>query len=41
MADSLFFYDLETSGLDPRQARVMQFAGQRTELNLKSSWWAV
>ncbi|HUC78959.1 MAG TPA: exodeoxyribonuclease I [Candidatus Saccharimonadales bacterium] len=35
MADSLFFYDLETSGLDPRQARIMQFAGQRTDLNLK------
>ena len=35
MADSLFFYDLETSGLDPRSARIMQFAGQRTDLNLK------
>ena len=35
MTDSLFFYDLETSGLDPKQARIMQFAGQRTDLNLK------
>lgn len=30
-----FFYDLETSGINPRQARIMQFAGQRTDLNLK------
>jgi exodeoxyribonuclease-1 len=35
MADSFFFYDLETSGFSPRQARVMQFAGQRTDMNLK------
>jgi exodeoxyribonuclease-1 len=35
MAASFFFYDLETSGFDPRQARVMQFAGQRTGLDLK------
>lgn len=35
MADSFFFYDLETSGINPRQARIMQFAGQRTDLNLK------
>lgn len=35
MADSFFFYDLETSGVNPRQARIMQFAGQRTDLNLK------
>lgn len=35
MADSLFFYDLETSGIDPRKSRVMQFAGQRTDLDLK------
>lgn len=32
---TLFFYDLETSGISPRSARVMQFAGQRTDLNLK------
>jgi exodeoxyribonuclease-1 len=31
---TLFFYDLETSGFDPRTARIMQFAGQRTDLNL-------
>lgn len=30
---SFFFYDLETSGLNPREDRVMQFAGQRTDLN--------
>lgn len=35
MADSFFFYDLETSGFDPRSARIMQFAGQRTDMNLK------
>jgi exodeoxyribonuclease-1 len=35
MADSFFFYDLETSGFSPRAARVMQFAGQRTDMNLK------
>jgi len=35
MAASLFFYDLETSGFNPRAARVMQFAGQRTDLDLK------
>lgn len=31
---SFFFYDLETSGFDPKSHRVMQFAGQRTDLNL-------
>ncbi len=30
-----FFYDLETSGLNPRFSRIMQFAGIRTDLNLK------
>lgn len=35
MAASFFFYDLETSGFDARSARVMQFAGQRTSLDLK------
>jgi exodeoxyribonuclease I len=35
MADNFFFYDLETSGFSPRQARVMQFAGQRTDMNLQ------
>ncbi len=35
MSESYFFYDLETSGLDPRDSRVMQFAGQRTDTNLK------
>ena len=34
MAASFFFYDLETSGFSPREARIMQFAGQRTDLNL-------
>lgn len=31
---SFFFYDLETSGINPRDARIMQFAGQRTDLEL-------
>lgn len=35
MQDSFFFYDLETSGFNPRDARIMQFAGQRTDMNLK------
>jgi exodeoxyribonuclease-1 len=35
MAASFFFYDLETSGFDPRSARIMQFAGQRTDMDLK------
>ncbi len=35
MAVSFFFYDLETSGFNPRSARIMQFAGQRTDLDLK------
>lgn len=36
MADTTyFFYDLETSGLDPRRHRIMQFAGQRTDMNLQ------
>lgn len=35
MEKSFFFYDLETSGLDARSDRIMQFAGQRTDLDLK------
>jgi exodeoxyribonuclease-1 len=35
MADTFFFYDLETSGINSRTARIMQFAGQRTDLDLK------
>ncbi len=35
MANTFFFYDLETSGVDSRTGRVMQFAGQRTDLKLK------
>ena len=36
MAASFFFYDLETSGFDARNARIMQFAGQRTDMELNS-----
>src|ERR1017187_2824072 len=32
---SFFFYDLETSGFNPRSARIMQFAGQRTDMELR------
>lgn len=32
---SLYFYDLETSGFHPRSQRIMQFAGQRTTLELE------
>jgi len=35
MAQSFYFYDLETSDLDPKSSRIMQFAGQRTDLNLE------
>lgn len=35
MTRSYFFYDLETSGLDPRSDRIMQFAGMRTNLELE------
>ena len=35
MAKTFFFYDLETSGLNPRVDRIMQFAGQRTDMDLK------
>jgi exodeoxyribonuclease-1 len=31
MPQTFFFYDLETSGLDPRNDRIMQFAGIRTD----------
>lgn len=34
MDQTFFFYDLETSGLNPREDRIMQFAGIRTDLNL-------
>lgn len=34
MAQTFFFYDLETSGLSAREDRVMQFAGQRTDMDL-------
>ena len=32
---SFFFYDLETSGINPREDRIMQFAGQRTNFDLE------
>lgn len=35
MAHTFFFYDLETSGLSARNDRIMQFAGQRTDMELK------
>lgn len=34
MAHSFYFYDLETSGINARTSRIMQFAGQRTDMNL-------
>ncbi len=30
---TFYFYDLETSGINPRAQRIMQFAGQRTDEN--------
>ena len=35
MAASFFFYDLETTGINPRTSRIMQFAGRRTTLDLE------
>ncbi len=35
MHESFYFYDLETSGLNPREDRIMQFAGQRTDLDFR------
>jgi len=35
MSQTFFFYDLETSGLSPRDDRIMQFAGIRTTMDLK------
>ncbi len=32
---TFYFYDLETSGIDPRKDRIMQFGGQRTDMDLK------
>ena len=34
MGKPFFFYDLETSGLNQRYDRIMQFAGQRTDMEL-------
>ncbi|HEX9153879.1 MAG TPA: exodeoxyribonuclease I [Candidatus Saccharimonadales bacterium] len=34
MSASFFFYDLETSGISASDARVMQFAGMRTDMQL-------
>ena len=35
MSKTFFFYDLETSGLKPREDRIMQFAGQRVSMGLE------
>lgn len=35
MEQTFFFYDLETSGINVRSDRIMQFAGRRTSLNLE------
>jgi exodeoxyribonuclease-1 len=35
MTQTFFFYDLETTGILPRENRIMQFAGQRTDMELK------
>jgi len=33
---TFYFYDLETSGFSPRTGRIMQFAGQRTDMDFNS-----
>ena len=35
MPKTFFFYDLETTGLNPREDRIMQFAGIRTDEHLE------
>ncbi len=35
MSKTLYFYDLETTGFSSSTARIMQFAGQRTTLDMK------
>ncbi|MBA2279208.1 exodeoxyribonuclease I [Candidatus Saccharibacteria bacterium] len=35
MQQTFYFYDLETSGVIPKTSRVLQFAGQRTDMQLK------
>ena len=35
MEKTFFFYDLETSGIKPNSARIMQFAGRRTDMDLR------
>jgi exodeoxyribonuclease-1 len=35
MKQTLYFYDLETTGISAKNGRIMQFAGQRTDLSLK------
>lgn len=35
MGQTYYFYDLETSSGSPRDGRIMQFAGQRTDVNLE------
>ncbi|MDB5182470.1 MAG: Exodeoxyribonuclease [Candidatus Saccharibacteria bacterium] len=35
MSASFYFYDLETTGINSRSGRIMQFGGQRTDMNLK------
>lgn len=32
---TFYFFDLETSGFSPKNDRIMQFAGQRTDMDLK------
>ncbi|MGZ6004937.1 MAG: exodeoxyribonuclease I [Candidatus Saccharimonadales bacterium] len=32
---TFYFYDLETTGFNPHEGRIMQFAGQRTDMQLK------
>ncbi|MGI9027443.1 MAG: exodeoxyribonuclease I [Candidatus Saccharimonadales bacterium] len=34
-SNNFFFYDLETTGINARSSRIMQFAGQRTDMSLK------
>ena len=37
MAESFYWYDLETTGTEPRWDRILQFAGLRTDPNLEAA----
>ena len=41
MADSFYWYDLETTGTNPKWDRIVQFAGHSDGFGFKPHWRAV